>query len=239
MTELELLKQKVDDLSFQLERERAVNQINNIMGRYAFYYQAQEYMTCADLWARRDDSMVDVGLGVYTGYEDIKKAYRKESVGHGLFRIHLMTSPVIEVAEDGKTARGVFFSPGIDTAPFGPKGGSASWCWIKYGADFIKEDGTWYLWHFMAYGLFHSDYYQSWLDKPKQGLNFQCFAPPGQPRPPMPDRHDWHYSVDRLPELDPVPPKPYESWDEAFPLGCHQECPDPERGYDPNAGPKF
>lgn len=45
------------------------------------------------------------------------------------FYVHLqlLTTPVIQVAKDGETARGVWISPGIE---------GSGWNWLKYGADF-------------------------------------------------------------------------------------------------------
>jgi hypothetical protein len=115
---------------------------------------------------------------------------------------------VIEVAADGQTARAVFFSPGVDTNP--REGGTvtANWCWIKYGTDFIKEDGQWKIWHLSAYGLFNTDYYQSWADKEVGPLR-RTFPDGSQSA-----RDDWNYAKDRLPVLDPVPPEPYNTWDD-------------------------
>jgi hypothetical protein len=47
---------------------------------------------------------------------------------------HCLTSPVIQVAKDGKTAKAIWFSPGVE---------GNQWAYGKYAIDFVKEDGQW------------------------------------------------------------------------------------------------
>lgn len=58
--------------------------------------------------------------------------------------IHTLLTDVIEVAEDGKTARSSFITPGINPNLLHPdqerRGG---FLWERYGSDFICEDGQW------------------------------------------------------------------------------------------------
>jgi len=69
--------------------------------------------------------------------------------------MHTSTTPVIEIAGDGKTAQGAWYSPGMGVMPQIVDGKvklQAMMFWEKYGADFIKEDGVWKIWHLqMAY----------------------------------------------------------------------------------------
>ena len=69
--------------------------------------------------------------------------------------MHTSTTPLIEIAGDGKTAQGVFYSPGVGIMP-AIQGGKVdlrpTMFWEKYGADFVKENGVWKIWHLqMAY----------------------------------------------------------------------------------------
>ena len=62
---------------------------------------------------------------------------------------------MIEVAGDGKTAKGVWIGIGF-VARTDAQTGEAQcfWEWGKYGVDFIKEDGVWKFWHFHIYRIF-------------------------------------------------------------------------------------
>jgi hypothetical protein len=75
-----------------------------------------------------------------------------ENIGAGSeYVMHTQETPVIEVAGDGKTAKGLWYSIGqsvrgrIDAS--GNSSVSTGWMWEKYGVDFIKEDGKWKIWH--------------------------------------------------------------------------------------------
>lgn len=61
---------------------------------------------------------------------------------------HVLASPVIEVAEDGKSARSFYLTPGTMMGMNGPKGGrSGGWLWERYGSDFVYRDGRWWWFH--------------------------------------------------------------------------------------------
>jgi hypothetical protein len=65
--------------------------------------------------------------------------------------MHTQETPVIEVAGDGKTAKGIWYSIGLAVRGSVDENGNTSvgtgWMWEKYGVDFIKEDGGWKIWH--------------------------------------------------------------------------------------------
>ncbi|TXS90338.1 nuclear transport factor 2 family protein [Parahaliea maris] len=119
-------------------------------------------------------------MWVMAGLETVRNAYGKENqanrekalkaiqavdpsieftaanlgAGHE-WAMHTNTTPIIEVAGDGKTAKGVWYSPGVglmakvtdDDAEV-----NSVFFWEKYAADFIKENGKWKIWHLqMAY----------------------------------------------------------------------------------------
>ncbi len=75
-----------------------------------------------------------------------------ENVGAGAeYVMHTQETPVIEVALDGKTAKGLWYSIGQSVRGEVDSSGKTSvgtgWMWEKYGVDFIKEDGKWKIWH--------------------------------------------------------------------------------------------
>jgi len=77
-----------------------------------------------------------------------------ENVGAGSeHTMHTQETPVIEVAGDGKTAKGIWYSIGMSArgvvADDGKTSVVTSWMWERYGVDFIKENGAWKIWHLM------------------------------------------------------------------------------------------
>jgi len=75
-----------------------------------------------------------------------------ENIGAGSeYVMHTQETPVIEVAGDGKTAKGLWYSIGQSVRGTVDASGKTSvgtgWMWEKYGVDFIKENGKWKIWH--------------------------------------------------------------------------------------------
>jgi hypothetical protein len=66
--------------------------------------------------------------------------------------IHPIATYNIVVADDGQTAKATFTSFGFE------RGG---WCYGKYANDYIKIDGTWYIWHKKWLRGFSASYYKS------------------------------------------------------------------------------
>ncbi len=58
--------------------------------------------------------------------------------------MHTVCTSIIEIAEDGKTARSSFYTPGIIFNTLNPdKTRYAEFMWERYGVDWILEDGEW------------------------------------------------------------------------------------------------
>ena len=89
--------------------------------------------------------------------------------------LHAVSTPLIEVAEDLKTAKGMFYSPGYVTTIEANGTPYARWVMQRYAVDFIYED-SWKIWHLFV------------------GTDMQCRA--GQPYEDLP--------VDLDPKDDPV-----------------------------------
>ena len=224
------LEKRIEALEFELERAKAYQECLNTIDKYTYYFNVGMFDEIVALWADRPDSSVEMAWGTYSGTDGIKRCY----LGHhgsinmgknGSFYIHSFATPVLEVAADGKTARAVFFSPGVETPSPARNDGELEclWCWIKYGVDFIKIDGKWYIWHLSTYGWFMCDYYKSWGE--------ESFAGPGDerartmPREHAPDgpisHEDWIYTPTGNTVLLPVPPLPYKTFkDVGYNLCC-------------------
>lgn len=80
--------------------------------------------------------------------------------GVGQLLLHVTTTAIIEVAEDGLTAKGYWYSPGM----IAETGSDGNAIWEAYGADFIKEDGEWKIWHLHMYTDFMGSFFISFND---------------------------------------------------------------------------
>ena len=134
--------------------------------------------------------------------------------------MHTNTTPVIEVAGDGKTAKGIWYSPGMGLiTEF--EGGTArvdgTFFWEKYAADFVNENGVWKIWHLqMAYD-FTPKLDDKWLDFEKKGM-----VQTGERDGEMPDGFSKpeysypSYSMKRAATIYPAIPQPYYTFSETF-----------------------
>ena len=203
------------ELTVQEKAQRLwdIHEIKNLMGKYAYYHNAHEHMYTVNLFALKTEGVCveNDSLGIFEGPEGIRKFFYDfhtymDGDRRGSFNIHMLTTEVIEVAGDGKTAKAVWMSPGVETRKDSGKL-KASWCWGKYGVDFIKEDGLWKFWHFIITTELYVDYYTSWVD----------YSPTTSERKlPASDKPSRFgtlaYSTKGVSRLVPAPPEPYETY---------------------------
>jgi hypothetical protein len=149
-------------------------QLKNLMGKYAnLLILNRDGEIYGMLWSEsRSDTAFGVNEGWYAGADSVKNYYAArcaknravagllaqrfpdktdgrsgdELYGIGVFRSMPVSCPVIKIAGDGRTARGLWMCYGgsADLYPYGP---SARWIWGYYAVDFIREDGGWRIWH--------------------------------------------------------------------------------------------
>lgn len=234
----------IKELKHEIERLHAVNEIQNVMGKHEYYHAVGPYdQEWEELWSHKaPDVAFEHMFGRIEGQEKLKKflieGYPKSVAGHyeemikmypeiknldkeenyyiGSTVMHTLTTPVIEVAGDGQTAMGVWVSPGhLTIAQEGKL--RAFWFWEKYAVDFLKEDGKWRLWHIRVYTDFMSPYEKSWADHAIEQMEKPPQESAGLIVEPKPRANPYKsYGPLTVPRLDPVPPKPYETYDEAF-----------------------
>jgi len=204
----------------RLQRVQDFQAIQNIMGRYAYLTMASgEEERRYTLFAEKTE-----GVRVYFGeqgyFEGVgqdppKRAWlgmaQLEGGGGsraGMMAIHAPICPVIEIAGDGKTAKGTWIGLGLLAMKNRETGEpSGAWEWDKYGVDFIKEDGVWKIWHFHIYRLLHGwNVDEKWpeqFNKPEPALGMKMDGPAIDDNP---------YRPDTVQRLAPKPPDPYETW---------------------------
>jgi hypothetical protein len=203
------------DIAARLQRCEDERQIQNLMGKYCWYSFAGMYDEVVDMFALKTPGVKAelADFGIYDGPEGIQRLYgvrHKRFDRKGLMFLHTLTTPVIEVAGDGKTAKAVWISPGLETLPAKDKP-DPRWAWCRYAVDFVREEGLWKFWHFNVVGIFITPYDKSWVEE------IPCPFPPlpkGQ-EADRPNAYGWEYSKKRETENRPAPPLPYEKFDES------------------------
>jgi len=205
-----------EDLQTRIERLEAYAEINNLMGKYEHYLNNGMFDEIVDLFAQKTPGVTAeiADGGVWEGIEGVKRLFpglhRQVLEGRsGNLTEHDACCPVIEIAKDLKTAKGLWFSPGVLTRREATGELRAVWIWVKYGCDMVKEDGHWKFWHFHVYITFRTPFDEGWADRPIVG----SFNPTKEYKPDRPTTFYRPFHPDRINATGPKPPEPYDTWD--------------------------
>jgi hypothetical protein len=222
------LEQRVKDLEgtikgfrHEIERLQAVNAIQNLMSTYEYLHMTCRNKDVIEMYAKNapDVSVSIKEMGTWEGKNAPQRAWGIDPGGDrgyvGDMGIHPTTTPVIVVAGDGKTAKGVWIGTGFVASVNRETGEpQCGWEWDRYGVDFIKEDGKWKFWHFHIYTLFSSGWDDKWADQfTRERVEMHI---PDEFKPDGPPIDSYPYRPDTAVQLIPVPPEPYETWEETF-----------------------
>ena len=153
--------------------------IKKLMARRAFYYaNNQRRRELDELWVSsreyRSSASYGRNWGYYVGMDSIanyyvlehsKKQYAElaaihesnpavavdnQSLGLGCTAFHTVTTPMLYIAGDGKTARGLWYSAGQETIMQADGTAKAYWTMDNMSADFVKENSDWKIWHLVV-----------------------------------------------------------------------------------------
>lgn len=162
--------------------------IQKLQARYAHLLLTQRFdRIMDDCFARKtDDVSVEFSdSGVYRGAGKVRalySAFDQTKKIPGFFIMHVSADPVIEIAQDGHTAKSHWLSPGASGSDT-----SASWIWGLLYVDYIKEEGEWRIQHTNFAPIFRNKYEVSWAQAAEHGtvriLSTQPDAPPTIYRP--------------------------------------------------------
>jgi hypothetical protein len=225
---IKLLEEVNEKQNKRLQRLEDIDEIQKLMSRYVYMHEVGRDPEFTDmLFAKKTPgvSWEVAHMGYFRGRDGIKKtldAHGIMSKGPGKLFIHTLTTPVIEIAGDGKTAKGVWISPGAETMS-DPKTNKpeGAWAWTKYGCDFVKEDGKWKMWHYHVYRLFMVPCGRNFtedLEKKRAPGESSLLEAMGA-KPDGGPSYDNPYSTTFTAEMVPAPPEPYETFSETFSYG--------------------
>lgn len=148
-------------------------EIQNLMGKFVYKKLLKhEREIFEGFWASSEDICLGVNEGWFKGRAEVRRYYEEmfeitevkskhmqelypdflgsvpdgELHGVGSVNIDPLTTCVIEQAEDGKTAQGLWYVIGADNdvTPHGPY---SMWAYGYMAADFVKEGDDWKIWH--------------------------------------------------------------------------------------------
>ena len=227
-----------------------IREIENLIGKRTFYTMlGNTDKIWQDFWCRKaPDPSMGFNYGYYQGYDAIagwfqaqknyitqqtelvQAAYPEKLGGRSLAEIlnvgnlncENVSTPLIELAGDGQTAKGIWYVMGTDLK-VGPSGQESSYSWGRLGVDFIKEDGAWKIWHTVFAQDLWTPTGESWgqqehAQKPVDPrfaplLDFQF------PEPNVPMQLHARFHAGRRQAAFPTLPVPYETFSDTFSYG--------------------
>lgn len=217
-------------------RNAAASQaVENVKAEHAYYHgRADATGEWGTIWSRSDECSWAHAFGRMRGFDQVwygsVTRYDAQAMENWLklyeyypevggkdprplleASVHTLVTDIIEVAADGKTAKGIWISPGTETAP-SPGKEKGAWCWGKYEVEFIKEDGVWKFWHMTLYPLFLTPYNRSW-GEPALKMAGNGEMPDMGPYCHPLEKPFWEYGPDAIyPEDEPAVPQRYDSY---------------------------
>lgn len=223
-------------------------ELRNIMGRISHDYAVkQEASVYERYFSRREDVCLGLNNGYYKGAEAVSGYFKalgeeialssaliaklfpkelgdkteEELYGVGMISYLPFESQVIEIADDGETAKGIWNVRG-STCHLTAAGPVANWIFGWAAVDFVMEDGEWKIWNLLL--LFNVDH--------QCGVGFteaeKVFEPvPGLepmadfklPQPNVPKVLMETFYPDRKRTTSPRCPEPYTTFAETFSYG--------------------
>ncbi|MCC8357869.1 MAG: nuclear transport factor 2 family protein [Oscillospiraceae bacterium] len=233
-----------EQLTTRWEDQRA---IKNLMGKYANLVLLNREGEVFDLLWSENEPQLGFNDGWYLGADAVRGYYdacvernalvasllqkrfpeklgdktAEEIYGVGPFKVEPMASPIIEVAADGQTAKGLWCCQGArnDVETCGPR---ARWTWGWFAVDFVKEASGWRIWHMRYEKDVDRTCGQTWGAPEEAYPALPEFAPLGGFQyPPYTAAETLRvlYSPERPLTEAPRIPEPYASFGETFTYG--------------------
>lgn len=136
--------------------------------------------------------------------------------------VHTLVTDIIEVADDGQSARGSFVTPGVIHSVLTPE--QHKYCnvlWERYGSDFVLENGKWvYLHEHVCPDILTRLDHVNWAAEDYQRITSPSAGGPPPASlgedPPVTDPGPMHlpYTLLAKPKNTVPWPEPYETLDE-------------------------
>lgn len=178
--------------------------VENTMGMFCFMRSCGRYEDILSLWASGEDLLFEGPWGIYKGRAAVGACFSRDTAQYdekGVSCRHL-NSQVIEIADDGNTARGIWISPGHEYAD-GPY-----WAWNRFAVDFIREEDEWKIWKMRLYPTWRCPYDTQWSEVEQTAYRDRPAAHITQA-----GRECWVWNRDTTPADEPAVIEPYDTYD--------------------------
>jgi len=186
------LQEQIKTLQEQTRTMQDIEEIKKLQRAYGYYLENWMTDEVADLFSDSPDTVLLVHAGEFRGKEGVKRFFRPRTINKGrrmpeFFHQVMQLSPIIDVAPDGKTARGRWYGFGANASPV-KDGVFQGWMDGVYENEYVKEDGKWKIKKLGWYMYFFAPYAVGWVEPERQcDKSFRHQPPDLSPDGPSPD----------------------------------------------------
>ena len=178
------MKEEISALRSEITRTEARGRIENVFSRYQYLHNVFRDSEIIDLWVKEGTPGISAqytNTGVYTTWDSVMEYHRDRPTPTGKLLIHNSTTPLIEVAGDGQTAKGVWTVTGVESGLASPENAEkvpdgffepglvngqkvwAHWVFVRYHVDFKLQDGEWKIWHLRVVEITRAPFSKDWI----------------------------------------------------------------------------
>lgn len=170
----------LESLAHRLERLEDVDAIERLHAIYGYYLASNSWDELAALFSV--DGTIEIALrGIYVGPESVRRSldlYGSAGTAYGRLHNHMQFQPVIDVDEDGRSAR-------MRSRAFSIMGqyeANSMWMGGIYENEFVKEDGAWKIQRDHIFNTYFAIYPVGWKDLvPRNPPGASSDVPPDLP----------------------------------------------------------
>jgi hypothetical protein len=199
---VDALLKRVDELESHVRRHDDIQAVRTLQFKYGYYMDKCLFAEIVDLFS--EEAVLHFMGGIFRGKAGARRLYGGSSglngPAYGMLFEHIIAQDIVDVAEDGRTAKGrfrCFLQGGVhetkkDAPPQIP---GQFWEAGIYENEYIKESGTWKIKVFNYRVVYQANYETGWAHSPVAPLMVSNFSAPFPENPRGPD------------EIGPPPPR--------------------------------
>ena len=159
----------LEELEREITRLEDIQAIEDLQKKCGYYFDNSMFQEVIDLFSENTISVEITDHGVFRGKEGVERMYEGmvgvKRPGWIFFQV-MQHQGVVDVAPDGKTAKGRFYTPAFECRPFGGTK-KQTWEFGVYNNEYIKENGKWRFLKFHWNLTYWTSYEAGFLKVPK------------------------------------------------------------------------
>jgi hypothetical protein len=137
----------LEQLEKQVTLQEDIQEIENLQKIYGYYFDLAMFPEVMALFSEENTESVEItDHGVFRGKDAVKRMYSGmvgiARPGWMFFEV-MQSQGVVDIAPDGRTATGRWYTPSFECRPFGGTK-KQTWQFGVYDNVYIKENGKWF-----------------------------------------------------------------------------------------------